>query len=67
MSRPRKAPKKKMGRPPKPPEERKAAALTLRWTQAERKAAEVAAAATGLGLSDWVRKVVAEAASGRDA
>jgi uncharacterized protein (DUF1778 family) len=56
-----KTPKKRMGRPPKAPEERKAAALTLRWTQAERDAAETAAEKSGLALSDWIRKVVAAA------
>jgi len=53
---------KKMGRPPKAPGERKAAALTLRLTESERSAAEVAAERVGMSVSDWVRKVVAEAA-----
>ncbi len=51
-----------MGRPPKPPAERKAAALTLRLTLAEREAAEAAAKAAGADLSDWIRRIVAEAA-----
>ena len=52
-----------MGRPPKPPEQRKAAALTLRWTHAERDAAAIAARRVGLPLSDWVRQVIANAAA----
>lgn len=54
--------KPKIGRPPKPLGERKAAALTLRLTEAERAAAESAAALANMSVSDWVRKVVAQAA-----
>ena len=52
-----------MGRPPKPEAERKAAALTLRWTEAERDVAEKAAELAGLALSDWVRNAIAIAAA----
>lgn len=55
-----------MGRPPKSADERKAAALTLRLTQAERDAAEMAAERTGMKISDWVRKIVAEASANQE-
>jgi hypothetical protein len=58
-------PKKKMGRPPKPQEQRRAAALTLRLTEAERVAAQSLADKAGQSLSDWVRVVISLIASGK--
>lgn len=50
------------GRPPKPPEERKAAELRIRLTQAQR--AELDAAA-GQDTSTWARDVLLRAAKRR--
>lgn len=53
---------KTMGRPPKPPEERKAAELRIRLTEAQR--AELDAAA-GQDTSTWARDVLLRAAKRR--
>lgn len=50
------------GRPPKPPEERKAAELRIRLTEAQR--AELDAAA-GQDTSTWAREVLLRAAKRR--
>ena len=52
----------RMGRPPKPPEERKAAELRIRLTEAQR--AELDAAA-GQDTSTWAREVLLRAAKRR--
>lgn len=49
----------KMGRPPKPPDERKAAELRIRLTQAEREELDRAA---GENTSTWAREVLLRAA-----
>jgi hypothetical protein len=46
---------KKMGRPPKPKGQAKAEVLTMRLTSAERSAAERAAEAAGVPISEWGR------------
>lgn len=56
---------KKMGRPPKPKAERKAETLTLRLTKDERRSAESAADRDGLPVSEWARRAIVAAASGR--
>lgn len=56
--------KVKMGRPPKPKAERKAETLTVRLTAAERRAAERAAADSGLLLTEWARVALVRAATG---
>jgi hypothetical protein len=52
----------RMGRPPKPPEDRKAAELRIRLTEAQR--AELDAAA-GQDTSTWARDVLLKAAKRR--
>jgi predicted HicB family RNase H-like nuclease len=52
---------KRMGRPPLAKKERKAAHLSVRLTEAEHRAAERAAKATGVGLSEWARNVLLQA------
>lgn len=54
--------KRDRGRPPKPPEERKAAELRIRLTEAQR--AELDAAA-GQDTSTWAREVLLRAAKRR--
>jgi len=54
---------KRMGRPPLAKKERKAAHLSVRLTEAEHRAAERAAKATGQGLSEWARAIVLAASS----
>jgi predicted HicB family RNase H-like nuclease len=49
---------KRMGRPPLAKKERKAAHLSVRLTLDEHKAAERAAKAAGLALSEWARSVI---------
>jgi len=46
---------KRLGRPPKPVGETKAAVLTLRLTAEERKKAELGAQQKGVSLSAWSR------------
>jgi hypothetical protein len=46
---------KRMGRPPKDPEERKAVLIAFRTEDAEKADYERAASAAGVGLSDWIR------------
>lgn len=54
---------KRMGRPPLAKRERKAAHLSVRLTEVEHRAAERAAKAAGLGLSEWARGLVISASS----
>jgi hypothetical protein len=54
--------KKKMGAPPKPPEERKSVLLPIRLTEGEK--AEVDAVAGG-NVSKWARAVLLRAARRR--
>jgi len=53
----------KPGRPPKPKGEAKAAVLTLRLTDAERKAVEKAARRAALPVSEWSRLAIVAAAN----
>jgi hypothetical protein len=50
------------GRPPKPPEDRKAAELRIRLTEAQRAALDAAA---GQDTSTWAREVLLRAAKRR--
>jgi predicted HicB family RNase H-like nuclease len=52
-----------MGRPPLAKKERKAAHLSVRLTLDEHKAAERAAKAAGVALSEWARAVILAASS----
>jgi predicted HicB family RNase H-like nuclease len=52
-----------MGRPPLAKKERKAAHLSVRLTELEHKAAERAAKAAGVALSEWARGLVLAASS----
>lgn len=47
---------KRMGRPPKPPEERKGILIAFRTEESEKADYERAAQAAGVGLSDWIRE-----------
>jgi len=47
---------KRMGRPPKLPEERKGILIAFRTGDAEKADYERAAEASGVGLSDWIRE-----------
>lgn len=51
-----------MGRPPKPPEERKAAELRIRLTEGQRATLDAAA---GQDTSTWAREVLLRAAKRR--
>jgi hypothetical protein len=55
---------KKMGRPPLPKREKRAAHLSVRLTEGEHRGCERAAKAAGLALSDWARSVVLAASNG---
>ena len=54
---------KRMGRPPLAKKERKAAHLSVRFTEEELRRIERAAKDAGLAVSDWARGVVLSAAS----
>ena len=54
--------KRERGRPPKPPQERKAAELRIRLTEAQRKELDAAA---GQDTSTWARDVLLRAAKRR--
>ena len=56
---------KKLGAPPKPPEERKGSAVQIRLTAAEREACEEAAALAGVKLAAWARDALFKAAKRR--
>ena len=63
-----KAAKPKLGRPPVPKKLAKGALLSVRFSDAERKAIERAAENEGLKLSEWARRTLlarAEVARGR--
>lgn len=53
---------KKMGAPPKPPEERRTYGLRVMLNQAEREAIEEAASTRGAEVSTWVRELALKAA-----
>ncbi|HEY2412102.1 MAG TPA: hypothetical protein VGI40_07660 [Pirellulaceae bacterium] len=55
--------KPKMGRPPKPPDERMDATVRIRFTEAER--ADLERAAGDADLSNWARRVLLRAAKRR--
>jgi predicted HicB family RNase H-like nuclease len=55
---------KRMGRPPLKARERKAAHLSVRFTEDEHRALERAAKAAKLPLSEWARSVILGAATG---
>lgn len=52
----------KMGRPPKAEEQRKASSINLRLTAEERREVDAAAERAGVPVSEWVRRVILEAA-----
>ena len=54
---------KRMGRPPIAKRERKAAHLSVRFTEAEHRGLERSAKAAGLPLSEWARSVILAASS----
>jgi hypothetical protein len=54
---------KRMGRPPLAKRERKAAHLSVRFTEAEHRGVERAAKAAGLPISEWTRGVILAASS----
>lgn len=53
----------RIGRPPIAKKERKATLLSVRLTEDERKTVERAAKASGVGLSEWARRVLLSAAA----
>ena len=48
----------RIGRPPLAKKERKATLLSVRLTEEERRDVERAAKASGVGLSEWARRVL---------
>ncbi|HEY2408175.1 MAG TPA: hypothetical protein VGI10_19345 [Polyangiaceae bacterium] len=54
---------KKMGRPRVDKAEKKSETLTLRLTEAERRAADKAAKREGVPLSEWARLAIVRASS----
>ena len=55
----------RMGRPPKPPDERKSSELRIRLTEADRETLDEAAGARGAETSTWARDVLLKAAKRR--
>jgi len=51
----------RIGRPPIPEEERRESLLSVRFTDGERAQLEEIAAANGITLSDWARRVLLKA------
>lgn len=51
----------KMGRPPKPKNQVKAATLSIRLTKEERKAAEAEAEHEGVSVGEWARRTLVAA------
>lgn len=64
MSKPR-APR--IGRPPVPKKLAKASLLSVRFAEGERRLIEKAAEASGVGLSEWARRILIAAADQPDA
>ena len=54
--------KKKMGRPPKPPDEVASERIDMRVTPAEKASFEAAAQLSGSGMSEWMRQRLRKAA-----
>ena len=52
----------RMGRPPKPPEQRKSSELRIRLTEADRGTLDEAAHSKGAETSTWAREVLLKAA-----
>ncbi len=55
----------RMGRPPKPPEQRKSSELRIRLTEADREMLDEVAEAKGEETSTWARDVLLKAAKRR--